>query len=230
MIDLSAPFVRRPVGTTLLALGLLVVGIVALFQLPVASLPAVDFPTIRVAVQRPGADPATMAASVAAPLERHLGAIAGVSELTSSTTLGNSNITIQFDPSRKIDGAARDVQAAINAAATDLPSDLNTAPVVRKMNPAAMPILILALTSDTMTVPEIYDVADTVIVQRLSQIEGVADVTVAGGEQPAIRIRLDTARLAAAGLGLDDVRKAIDRKSTRLNSSHEWISRMPSSA
>ncbi len=209
MIDISAPFIRRPVGTTLLALGLLLVGIVAVLQLPVASLPAVDMPTIRVSVQRPGADPAIMAASVAAPLERHLGAIAGVSELTSSSTLGSSNITIQFDPSRRIDGAARDVQAAINAAATDLPSDLSSAPIVRKMNPAAMPILILALTSDTLAVPEIYDVADTVIVQRLSQIEGVADVTVAGGEQPAIRIRLDPARLAAAGLGLDDVRKAI---------------------
>jgi len=215
MIDISAPFIRRPVGTTLLALGLLLVGIVAAWRLPVASLPAVDLPTIRVAVQRPGTDPATMAASVAAPLERHLGAIAGVSELTSQSTLGSSNITIQFDPARKIDGAARDVQAAINAAATDLPSDLNAAPVVRKMNPAAMPILILALTSDTLTVPEIYDIADTVIVQRISQIEGVADVTVAGGEQPAIRIRLDPARLAAAGLGLDDVRKAIANANVR---------------
>ena len=145
MIDISAPFIRRPVGTTLLALGLLLVGIVAVLQLPVASLPAVDMPTIRVSVQRPGADPAIMAASVAAPLERHLGAIAGVSELTSSSTLGSSNITIQFDPSRRIDGAARDVQAAINAAATDLPSDLNAAPVVRKMYPAAMPILILEI-------------------------------------------------------------------------------------
>ena len=215
MIDISTPFIRRPVGTTLLALGLLLVGIVALFQLPVASLPAVDMPTIRIAVQRPGADPVTMAASVAAPLERHLGAIAGVSELTSSSTLGSSNITIQFDPSRKVDAAARDVQAAINAAATDLPSDLNAAPVVRKMNPAAMPILIVALTSDTLTVPEIYDIADTVIVQRLSQIEGVSDVTVAGGEQPAIRVRLDPARLAAAGLGLDDVRKAVANANVR---------------
>ncbi len=209
MIDISAPFIRRPVGTTLLALGLLLVGLVAAWKLPVASLPAVDLPTIRVMVQRPGADPATMAASVAAPLERHLGAIAGVSELTSSSTLGSSSITIQFDPARRVDAAARDVQAAINAAATDLPSDLNSAPVVRKMNPAAMPILIMALTSDTLTVPEIYDIADTVIVQRLSQTEGVADVTVAGGEQPAIRIRLDPARLAAAGIGLDDVRKAV---------------------
>jgi len=209
VIDISAPFVRRPVGTTLLALGLLVLGLVAWSQLPVASLPAIDLPTIRISVNRPGADPATMAASVAAPLERSIGAIAGVSELTSTSTFGSTGITVQFDPSRKVDGAARDVQAAINAAAADLPSDLNSAPVVRKMNPAAMPVLILALTSDTMSPAEIYDVADTTIVQTLSQVEGVADVSVAGGEQPAIRVRLDSARMASAGLGIEAVRTAI---------------------
>ena len=209
MIDVSGPFVRRPVGTILLALGLVAIGIVAWFELPVASLPAVDLPTIRVQVNRPGADPATMAASVAAPLERQLATIAGVSELTSSSTLGATGITVQFDPSRKVDKAARDVQAAINAASTDLPSDLNAAPTLRKMNPSAMPVLILALTSKTMSVPEIYDVADSVIVQSISQVEGVADVTVAGGEQPAVRIRLDTDRMAAAGIGLEEVRRAI---------------------
>ncbi|NLH82782.1 MAG: acriflavine resistance protein B, partial [Phyllobacteriaceae bacterium] len=149
-MDLSAPFVRRPVGTTLLAIGLFVVGLVAWGHLPVASLPAIDLPTIRISVSRPGADPVTMAATVAAPLERSIGTISGVSELTSSSTFGSSSIVVQFDPSRKVDGAARDVQAAINAAAADLPSDLNSAPVVRKMNPAAAPVLILALTSDTM--------------------------------------------------------------------------------
>jgi multidrug efflux pump len=209
VIDLSAPFVRRPVGTTLLALGLLIVGLVAWGQLPVASLPAIDLPTIRISVSRPGADPATMAATVAAPLERSLGTIAGVSELTSSSTFGSTSITVQFDPSRKVDGAARDVQAAINAAAADLPTDLNSAPVVRKMNPAAAPVLILALTSDTMNTTEIYDVADTTIVQTLAQVEGVADVSVAGGEQPAIRVTLSSARMAAMGVGLDRVRSAI---------------------
>ncbi|TBW40119.1 acriflavine resistance protein B [Siculibacillus lacustris] len=208
-MEISRPFILRPVGTTLLAVGLFLAGMIAYFQLPVASLPAVDLPTIRVNVSRPGADPATMAASVAAPLERHLGAIAGVSEITSSSALGSTGITVQFDPSRKIDGAARDVQAAINAAATDLPSDLNAAPSFRKMNPAAMPVLILALTSDTLSTSELYDIADTVIVQRMSQVAGVASVDVAGGEQPAVRVRIDPARAAAAGLGLDEIRKAI---------------------
>lgn len=215
MIDISGPFIRRPVGTILLAVGLFLAGMVAYFQLPVASLPSVDFPTIRVSANRPGADPETMAASVAAPLERHLGTIAGVSEITSYSLLGATSITVQFDPSRKIDGAARDVQAAINAAASDLPSDLTTAPALRKFNPAGMPVLILALTSDTLSVAEIYDIADTVIVQRLSQVEGVADVTVTGGEQPAIRVRADPARLAAADIGLDDLRKAIANANVR---------------
>ena len=215
MIDVSGPFIRRPVGTILLAVGLFLAGIAAYGQLPVASLPAVEFPTIRVSANRPGADPETMAASVAAPLERHLGAIAGVSEITSSSMLGSTGITVQFDPQRRIDGAARDVQAAINAAATDLPSDLTRAPVLRKFNPASMPVLILALTSPTLSVAEIYDIADTVIVQRLSQVEGVADVNVTGGEQPAIRIRADTDRLAAAGLGLEDLRKAIANANVR---------------
>ncbi len=215
MIDLSGPFIRRPVGTILLSVGLFLAGLVAYGQLPVASLPAVEFPTIRVSANRPGADPETMAASVAAPLERHLGAIAGVSEITSYSMLGSTGVTVQFDPSRKIDGAARDVQAAINAAATDLPSDLTSAPTLRKFNPASMPVLILALTSKTLSVSEIYDVADTVIVQRMAQVEGVADVTVTGGEQPAIRVRADPARLAAAGLGLDDLRKAITQANVR---------------
>jgi len=208
-MNISDPFIRRPVGTTLLALGLLILGIVAYGFLPVASLPSVDLPTIRVSASRPGADPATMAASVAAPLERRLGSIAGVTELTSVSSLGSTNITVQFDLSRDVDGAAQDVQAALNAAATDLPSDLPTLPSFRKVNPAAAPVLILALTSDTISASAIYDAADTVIVQRISQVDGVGEVTASGADQPAVRIRLDPDRLAAMGMSLDNVRTAI---------------------
>ena len=208
-MNISEPFIRRPVGTTLLAIGLFLAGAVAYFFLPVSSLPAVDLPTIRVIASRPGADPATMAASVAAPLERRLTEISGVAELTSSSSLGSSVITVQFDTNRKIENAARDVQAAINAAATDLPLDLPVLPTFRKANPAAAPILILTLTSDTIPASAIYDAADTVIAQRLSQVEGVAEVSVSGAEQPAIRVRVDPARLAAMGVGLDTVANAI---------------------
>jgi len=208
-MNFSYPFIRRPVGTTLLAVGLFLVGLVAYAFLPVASLPTVDFPTIRVSASRPGADPATMAATVAAPLERRLGEIAGVTEITSVSALGNTNITVQFDLGRGIDRAARDVQAALNAALSDLPGDLPALPTFRKFNPAASPIIILALTSDTMPASALYDVADTVIAQRLSQVDGVADVTVSGAEQPAIRVRVNPIALASMGLGMDDVRAAI---------------------
>jgi len=208
-VNLSEPFIRRPIATTLMSVGLFLVGMVAYVFLPVASMPSVDFPTIRVAASRPGADPVTMAATVAAPLERRLGAIAGVSEITSTSSLGSTSISVQFDLSRTIDRAARDVQAALNAAATDLPGDLPTLPMFRKVNPGAFPVLILALTSKTMPASAIYDVADTVIAQRVAQVEGVAEVIVSGAEQPAIRVRLDPNRLAAMGLSLDDVRAAI---------------------
>ena len=208
-MNFSYPFIRRPVGTTLLAVGLFLVGLVAYAFLPVASLPTVDFPTIRVSASRPGADPATMAATVAAPLERRLGEIAGVTEITSVSALGNTNITVQFDLGRGIDRAARDVQAALNAALSDLPGDLPSLPTFRKFNPAASPIIILALTSDTMPASALYDVADSVIAQRLSQVDGVADVTVSGAEQPAIRVRVNSVALAAMGLNMDDVRTAI---------------------
>jgi hydrophobe/amphiphile efflux-1 (HAE1) family protein len=205
----SEPFIRRPVGTTLLAIGLLLVGVVAYAFLPVASMPTVDFPTINVNASRPGADPETMAATVAAPLERRLGEIAGVTELTSRSSLGSTRVTIQFDLARNIDGAARDVQAAINAALTDLPADLPSSPSFRKSNPAATPIMILALTSNIISPSALYDVADTVIAQRLSQIDGVAEVTVNGAEQPAIRVRVDPIALASMGLAMEDVRTAI---------------------
>jgi multidrug efflux pump len=208
-MNVSGIFIRRPIGTTLLAIGLFLTGAVAYNFLPVASVPSVDFPTIRVSASRPGADPATMAATVAAPIERQLGTIAGVSELTSVSSLGSSRITVQFDPSRDIDGAANDVQAALNAALTDLPSDIPTLPSFRKSNPAASPILILALTSKTISPSAIYDAADSVIAQRLSQVDGVAEVTVAGSEQPAIRVRIDPGRLAAMNLSTEAVRTAI---------------------
>src|SRR3984893_9905840 len=205
----SEPFILRPGGTTLLAIGLLLVGVVAYRFLPVASMPTVDFPTINVTANRPGADPETMAATVAAPLERRLGEIAGVTELTSRSSLGSTRITVQFDLSRKIDGAARDVQAAINAALTDLPGDLQATPTFRKSNPAATPIMILALTSKTLPPSTLYDAADTVIAQRLSQVEGVAEVNVGGAEHPALRIQVDPIALASMGLAMEDVRTAI---------------------
>jgi len=208
-MNFSAPFIRRPIGTTLLAIGLFLTGATAYNFLPVASVPSVDFPTIRVNASRPGADPATMAATVAAPLERRIGEISGVTELTSRSSLGATNITVQFDLSRSIEGAARDVQAALNAALTDLPSDMPTLPNFRKANPAASPILILALTSKTISPSAIYDAADSVIAQRLSQVDGVAEVTVAGSEQPAVRVRIDPARLAAMNLSTEAVRTAI---------------------
>ncbi|WP_267552518.1 efflux RND transporter permease subunit [Rhizobium rhizogenes] len=208
-MNISEPFVKRPVGTTLLAIGLMILGFVAYRFLPVASLPTVDLPTIVVSSSRPGADPASMAASVAAPLERHLGTIAGVTQLTSVSSLGSSTIIVQFDLSRSVDGAAQDVQAALNAAATDLPGDLPTLPSFRKINPAAAPVLILALTSDNVAPSAIYDAADTVVVQRISQVDGVGGVTVSGADQPAVRVRLDPDRLSAMGLSLDAVRTAI---------------------
>src|SRR5690349_1408292 len=176
----SAPFIARPVATILLSLGILLAGIVAYRFLPISALPSVDIPTIVVIAQRPGADPETMANSVAAPLERRLGEIAGVTEITSTNSVGATSIVVQFDLDRDINGAARDVQAAINAATTDLPSDLPTRPYYRKFNPADAPIMTIALSSDTLPVREIFDAADTVLGQRLSQIEGVSNVTLSG--------------------------------------------------
>jgi multidrug efflux pump len=208
-VNFSYPFIRRPVGTTLLAIGLFLVGLVAYRFLPVASLPTVEFPTIRVSASRPGADPALMAATVAAPLERRLAGISGVTEITSTSSLGTTNITIQFDLNRSIDGAARDVQAALNAALTDLPGDLPSLPSFRKVNPAAAPILILALTARTTPPSAIYDAADSVIAQRIAQVDGVAEVTVNGSEQPAIRIRVNPVAIASMGISMEDVRTAV---------------------
>jgi multidrug efflux pump len=209
MASISEPFIRRPVGTTLLAIGLFLVGIVAYTFLPVAAVPNVDFPSIRVSATRPGADPSVMAATVAAPLERRLGIIAGISQITSTSSLGTTSIQLQFDIGRNIDRAARDVQAAINASLADLPSDLPSLPRFRKANPAAAPVFVLALTSKTISSSAIYDVADTVIAQRISQVPGVGEVTVSGADQPAVRIALNPVALSNAGIATDDVRLAI---------------------
>ncbi len=209
MASMSDPFIRRPVGTTLLAIGLFLVGMVAYAVLPVAALPNVDFPMIMVQASRPGAAPSVMASTVAAPLERRLGEIAGLDQITSTSSLGNTRIQLQFSIGRNVDSAARDVQAAINAAVSDLPTDLPTLPKFRKFNSAAAPVYILALTSKTMPASAIYDVADTVLAQRISQVPGVGDVTVSGADQPAVRIALNPVALSNAGISTDDVRTAI---------------------
>lgn len=208
-MNFSEPFIRRPVGTTLLAAALFMLGAVAYFFLPVASLPAVDFPAVGIGASRPGADPETMAASVAAPLERRLSGIAGLNELTSSNSLGNTQIIAQFDIDKNLDSAARDVQAAINASLVDLPSDLPTAPTFRKASQSTMPVLVLALTSDTLPTSAIFDATDSVIAQRISQVPGVAEARIAGAEQPAIRVQVDSARLAAMNLGVNEAARAL---------------------
>ena len=177
-MNLSASFIRRPVATTLLTIGAILVGTVAFRFLPVAALPQVEFPTINVSANLPGASPETMASAVAAPLERQFTRIAGVTEMTSTSTLGSTGITLQFELSRDIDGAARDVQAAINAARVDLPATLPINPTYRKVNPADAPILILALTSEIVGRGRLYDAASSLLQQKLSQVEGVAEVTV----------------------------------------------------
>jgi hydrophobe/amphiphile efflux-1 (HAE1) family protein len=205
----SGIFIARPVATILLAIGLFLSGAIAYQFLPVAALPAIDIPTIVVFASRPGADPETISNSVAAPLERRLGEIAGVTELTSISSIGYSTIIIQFDLGRDIHSAASDVMAAINAAATDLPSDLPIRPFYRKFNPAEAPVMELALSSSSLSPAKIYDAADTILAQRLSRADGVAQVLINGADKPAIRVRLDPVRLAAAGLSGQDVYNAI---------------------
>ena len=208
-MNVSAPFIRRPIGTILLALGIFMVGVVAYFLLPVAALPSVDFPAVFINTQYPGAAPEVMAATVAAPIERHVGEIPGLSELTSVSSLGNTVIIALFDINRNVDGSARDVQAALNAAAVDLPAGLPSVPIFRKANPNNAPVLILALTSDELSPSAVYDAADSVLVQRISQIDGVAEVSVAGADQPAIRISADPTKLSDMGLSMDDLRTTI---------------------
>jgi hydrophobe/amphiphile efflux-1 (HAE1) family protein len=207
----SEPFIRRPVATALIAAGVFLSGAVAYKLLPVAPLPRVDFPTLNVNAGLPGASPETMASAVATPLERRFGRIAGVSEITSTSTLGSTSITLQFDLDRNIDAAARDVQAAINAAGGELPTNLPSRPNYRKANPADAPILLLSLTSDTVRLAEMFDVANSIVAQKIAQLPGVGQVFVGGGQQPAVRIQVDPAALAGVGLSLEDLRAVIGR-------------------
>jgi HAE1 family hydrophobic/amphiphilic exporter-1 len=206
---ISAPFIRYPIATSLLMAGILFVGLVSYPQLPVAPLPQVDFPTIQVAASLPGASPETMASSVAQPLERQLAQIPGVAQMTSTSSLGTSAVTIQFDLNRSIDGAANDVQAAINAAGGQLPKTLPSPPTYRKVNPADSPIMLLSATSDTLPITTVSDSVDAQLAQQISQISGVAQVTIGGQQKPAIRIQIDPAKLVAKGLQLEDIRSQI---------------------
>jgi multidrug efflux pump len=212
-MNFSEIFIKRSVATTLLTIGMTLAGVVAFFSLPVAPLPQIDFPTISVQAALPGADPETMATSVAAPLERQLGHIAGVAEMTSTSTLGSTSITLQFELDRDIDGAARDVQAAINAARSYLPSNLPKNPQYRKVNPADAPILILALTSNLVSKAQMYDTASTVLAQKLSQVNGVGQVFAGGGALPAVRVELDPGSVGKYGLGMNDIASAIQGQS-----------------
>ncbi len=213
-MSVSTPFIHRPIATSLLTVALLLAGILAYFQLPVSPLPSVDYPVISVSAGLPGASPETMASAVATPLERQFGRIAGVNEMTSVSQLGSTNITLQFDLTRDINGAARDVQAAINAALSQLPANLPSNPRYRKVNPADAPIMILALTSDTLETPRVYDIADSILAQRLSQVAGVGQVFVGGSAPPAVRIEANPLQLDAQGLGLDQVRSAVNLANT----------------
>jgi hydrophobe/amphiphile efflux-1 (HAE1) family protein len=208
-MSISEPFVRRPIGTVLLAFGLLLGGAAAYAHLPVAPLPRIDFPTINVNASLPGASPETMASSVATPLERRLGRIAGLSEMTSQSSVGTTSITLQFDLDRDVDGAARDVQAAINASSTDLPPNLPIRPNYRKVNPADSPILILSLTSPALPLSQVYEAANTVLAQKIARVSGVGQVFVAGAQQPAVRVQVDPRAAAGVDLTLEDIRLAL---------------------
>ena len=202
-MNVSAPFIARPVATTLLTIGVTLAGILAFFKLPVAPLPQVEFPTISVQAVLPGASPDTVATTVASPLERHLGQIAGVMEMTSSSILSEARVGVQFDLTRDLDGAARDVQAAINAARIDLPTNLRSNPIYRKVNPSDFPILILALTSKTLMQGQLFDAASTVLQQRLSQVEGVGQAIVGGSALPGVRVEINPEALSKY-MGLAD--------------------------
>ena len=208
-MNLSRPFIQRPIATVLLTIGLALAGIAAFFVLPVSPLPQVDYPVISVQARLPGGSPDTMASSVATPLERRLGVISGVNEITSSSSNGSTRVTLQFDLDRQIDSAAREVQAAINASRADLPATLRSNPTYRKMNPADSPVIILALTSKTRTPGQIYDAVSNVVQQKLAQVRGVGDVEIGGGSLPAVRVAVNPLSLARYGVSLEDVRAAL---------------------
>src|SRR5690242_16826765 len=213
-MNISEPFIRRPIATALLAGALALLGIVTFPLLPIAPLPQVDFPTISVQAQLPGASPDTMASTVAAPLERQFGQIAGITQMTSASTLGSTSITLQFELSRNVDAAAQDVQAAITAAGRQLPQNLSTPPTYRKVNPADSPVLILAAYSDSLPLTQVDDFADNVVAQQISQITGVAQVVIGGEQKPAIRVQVDPAKLQSRGLTLEDVRGVLGTATT----------------
>jgi hydrophobe/amphiphile efflux-1 (HAE1) family protein len=213
-MSISTAFIERPIATSLIMAGILLVGAAAYPLLPVAPLPQVDFPTIQVSAQLPGASPETMASSVTQPLERQFGQIPGVTQMTSSSTLGNSAITVQFDLARNIDGAAQDVQTAINAAGGQLPKNLPSPPTYRKVNPADSPILVLAVTSDAMPLIQVDDYAENILAQHISQISGVAQVTIGGQQKPAVRIQVDPAKVASLGFSLEDLRAVLVNATT----------------
>jgi multidrug efflux pump len=214
--NFSAPFIRRPVATSLVTIAILLSGVVAFRFLPVAPLPQVDFPTISVGAGLPGASPETMASAVATPLERQFGRIAGVTQMTSSSGLGNTGITLQFDLNRDINAAARDVQAAINAARSQLPADLPGQPTYRKVNPADAPIMLLVLTSDNIPPAEIYDAADSILAQKLAQVEGVGQVFTWGSARPAVRVEVNPNQLNSYGISLETVRKSLQAANANL--------------
>src|SRR5580692_2175879 len=205
----SAPFIRRPVATFLMSVAVILAGAVAYTLLPVASLPQVEFPVISVGASLPGADPETMASSVATPLERQFAKIAGINEMTSYSATGAISITMQFDLSRDVNGAARDVQAAINAARSQLPANLPSNPGYYKVNPADSPIMIIALTSDTMSVPQLYDACDSILAQKIAQVDGVGQTFCGGSAKPGVRIEANPMQLAHYGVGLEALRAAL---------------------
>ena len=209
-MNISAPFIRRPVATSLLTAALLLYGFIAFRELPVASLPEVAYPVIQVEADLPGANADTQASAIATPLERMFGRIAGVNQMTSQSKLGRSQLVLQFDLDRDIDAAARDVQAAINAARGQLPANMPTNPTWRKINPAEAPVMVLALTSPTVTKEAMFDVADSILAQKLQQIEGVGQVQVGGSSQPAVRAEVNPLQLSKLGISLDQVRTSIN--------------------
>ncbi len=210
-MNISAPFIRRPVATSLIAAALLGMGLIAYFKLPVAALPAVDAPTIQISANLPGASPETMASNVATPLERQLSLVTGITQMTSNSNLGSTSITLQFDFDRNIDAAAQDVQAAISAAGGQLPTNMPSPPVMRKVNPADNSVLVIAMTSDTVPINIVSDYADNIVAQQISRMNGVGQVNLGGPRKPAIRIQIDPRKVAALGLQLDSIRNTLSQ-------------------
>ena len=220
--NFSAPFIRRPVATSLVTIAIFLSGAIAFRFLPVAPLPQVDLPTISVGASLPGASPETMASAVATPLERQFGRIAGVTQMTSTSTLGSTGITLQFDLNRDINAAARDVEAAINAARSQLPADLPSQPSYRKVNSADSPVMLLSLTSETIPIAQIYDASDSILAQKIAQIPGVGQVFTWGASRPAVRVQVNPQQLNSYGISLETVRKALQSANSNLANSSVW--------